>query len=110
MKSEKGSQKDTEAKPEEEHTTHVFDSGLLGRPLVPRFSSSDLRTRKSPDSAKALRGLAWPCRYMNRTGMWGNYCLTSTRCGAAEMGGIPEGAQCNAHGSKAVQLPQLLTA
>lgn len=60
-------------------------------------------------SAKALRGLAWPCRHMNTTGVWGNYCLTSTCWGAAEMGGIPEGAQGNARGPKAVQLPQLLT-
>ena len=44
-------------------------------------------------SAKALRGL------QGHAGIW-----TGQACG-----GIPEGAQCNAHRSKAVQLPQLLT-
>lgn len=58
-------------------------------------------------SARAWRGLAVLCRHMDRVGMWGK-CFTSTFQGTAKTGGIPEGAQCNAQGSWAVQLPQVL--
>jgi len=78
---------------------------------APWFSGLPLPTpgQERLSSAKALKGLAWPCRCMNRTGMWENDQLTSTCQGAAKLGRIPEGAQCNTRGSKAVQPPQLLT-
>lgn len=53
--SKKGSQRSTEAKPEEEYTIHVFDLCLLGSSLVLRSCLSQPCARTS--SAKALRGL-----------------------------------------------------